>query len=127
MRRAFADVLIVDAAKPGVIDLGNRQIGLVSLRGHTRSDLALVDEDAGITFAGDLLWNGMFPNFVDATPSQLLVSITRLASRSGDAFVPGHGAMVDGVGLRRYMNLLTDLESAARTGHAAGLLTNITF
>ncbi|MEQ1691624.1 MAG: MBL fold metallo-hydrolase [Gemmatimonas sp.] len=120
LTRAFADVVIVRADRPGVIDLGNRQVDLVSLSGHTRSDLALVDENAGITFAGDLLWNGMFPNFVDATPSRLSVSIQQLARRTGDAFVPGHGAMADRVSMARYIDLLTDLEAAARSGRTAG-------
>ncbi|MBL0172909.1 MAG: MBL fold metallo-hydrolase [Gemmatimonadaceae bacterium] len=120
LMRAFADVVIVNAAQPGVIDLGNRRVDLVGLHGHTRSDLALVDEDAGITFAGDLLWNGMFPNFVDATPTQLSVSIKHLAARTRDAFVPGHGATADTASVARYINLLADLEATARRGHAAG-------
>ena len=118
--RAFADVVIVNADRPGIIDLGNRQIELLSLRGHTRSDVALVDTDAGITFAGDLLWNGMFPNFVDATPSQLAVSMKGLASRVTQAFVPGHGAMADRVSVARYVDLLDDLEMTSRRGHASG-------
>ena len=93
LERAFADVVIVDATRTSRIDLGNRVVELMPLRGHTASDLAIVDQDAGITFAGDLLWNGMFPNFVDATPSQLIASMTQLSSRSRHAFVPGHGGM----------------------------------
>lgn len=120
LERAFADVVIINAEHPGTIDLGNRAVDLVSLSGHTRSDVALVDEDARITFAGDLLWNGMFPNFTDATPSQLAKSIRQLASRTGDAFVPGHGAMADRARVATYVDLLSSLEAAARLGHDAG-------
>lgn len=120
LERAFADVVIVNAQTPGVIDLGNRRIRLESLRGHTKSDIALVDEDAGITFAGDLLWNGMFPNFVDATPVQLIASMQSLASRVNHHFVPGHGAMASRDAVQRYMDLLHDLEQAASRARATG-------
>ncbi len=120
LERAFADVVIVNAEKPGVIDLGNRKVQLVSLRGHTASDIALVDEDARITFAGDLLWNGMFPNFVDATPPQLIASMQSLAARTQHAFVPGHGAMANAQSVQRYLDLLNDLRGAASRARAAG-------
>ncbi len=118
--RAFADVVIVNADKPGVIDLGNRKISLVSLMGHTKSDIALVDDDANITFAGDLLWNGMFPNFVDATPTRLIASMSTLATRTKHAFVPGHGAMANHAAVQRYLDLLNDLGASAKRGHDAG-------
>lgn len=118
--RAFSDVVIVRADGPTAIDLGNRWLMVHPLDGHTASDLAIVDEDAGITFAGDLLWNGMFPNYVDARPSRLAWSMRRLAQRTTDAFVPGHGAMADGTNVTRYLDLLGELERVARRGHAAG-------
>ncbi len=120
LERAFADVVIIDARDPGTIDLGNRRIDLLALSGHTRSDMALVDEDAGLTFAGDLLWNGMFPNYTDAMPSRLAMSMQQLATRSTHAFVPGHGGMADRESVGRYLDLLAELESTARRGHAAG-------
>ena len=118
--RSFADIVIVNADRQSEIDLGNRRVSLVPLSGHTRSDVALVDHDAGVTFTGDLMWNGMFPNFVDATPTRLSVSIRQLAQRSNHAFVPGHGAMANGASLTRYIDLLEHLESAARIGRTAG-------
>ena len=120
LERTFADVVLVDASRTSRIDLGNRVVELVPMRGHTASDLALVDEDAGITFTGDLLWNGMFPNFVDAVPSSLIASMTQLAKRSGHAFVPGHGGMAERVSVTRYLDLLTDLGAHAGRERAAG-------
>ncbi|WP_411282326.1 MBL fold metallo-hydrolase [Gemmatimonas sp.] len=120
LERAFADVVIVDATRTSRIDLGNRVVELVPLRGHSASDLAIVDEDAGITFAGDLLWNGMFPNFVDATPSQLIASMTQLSKRAGHAFVPGHGGVAGRVRVARYLDLLNDLGAHAGRERAAG-------
>ena len=118
--RAYADVVIVGDTASERIDLGNRQIELVPLAGHTSSDVAIVDADAGITFAGDLLWNGMFPNYVDATPTTLMASVQTIIGSGASSVVPGHGAMCDRVAVDRYVNLLRDLERAARAGRVAG-------
>lgn len=120
LEHAFADVVIVDGTRASRIDLGNRVVDLLPLRGHTASDLAVLDRDAGITFAGDLLWNGMFPNFVDATPSQLIASMTQLSEAGPRTFVPGHGAMADQATVARYLTLLGDLGAHADRERLAG-------
>lgn len=120
LTRAFADLTIVSAATPSVIDLGNRQIELLPLRGHTASDVALVDRDVRITWAGDLLWNGMFPNYVDAAPSVLGASVERLALNGSRAWVGGHGAVADAGSMSRYRGLLQEIEATARREHQKG-------
>lgn len=118
--RAYADVVIVNATAHSRIDLGNRQVELVPLSGHTKSDVAIVDENADVTFAGDLLWNGMFPNYVDATPTALRASMQQLANRTAHTFVGGHGAVANASAVSRYLGLLDDIERAARAGFTAG-------
>ena len=120
LTRAFADVVIVAADNPGTIDLGNRRVRLDSLSGHTASDIAIIDDDAGIAWAGDLMWNGMFPNFVDAVPGTLAASVRKLEKTRAKTFVPGHGAVADRAALARYLGLLDDIEVAARRGHKEG-------
>ena len=120
LTRAFADIVIVATDNPGTIDLGNRRVRLDSLSGHTASDIAIIDDDAGITWTGDLVWNGMFPNFVDAVPSTLAASVRKLEKTHARTFVPGHGALADRSALTRYLALLDDIESAARRGHKEG-------
>lgn len=114
--RAWGDVVIAGEQAPQVIDLGDRQITLTPRLGHTQSDLTVSDENASLLFSGDLVWNGMFPNFVDANPVQLRASV-RAHART---LVPGHGARVSGDALDRYGALLDDLERAARAGYSAG-------
>lgn len=120
LTRAFADVVIVAARNTGTIDLGNRRVRLDSLSGHTASDIAIIDDDAAITWTGDLMWNGMFPNYVDAVPSTLAASVRHLEKTHARTFVPGHGAVADRAALTRYLGLLDDIESAARRGHKEG-------
>lgn len=124
LERAFADVVIVGADKDTRIDLGNRVVRLEPMRGHTASDLVVHDDDAQISWSGDLVWYGMFPNFVDARPTQLAASVGRVAQlvrRSPkQVLVPGHGGLVNAAGMQQYEGLLASLEAAARRGHAAG-------
>ncbi len=123
LRNALTDVIIVPADRVSEIDLGNRRVRLSALRGHTASDLAVIDEDAGITWSGDLVWNGMFPNFTDAVPGQLATSVRALERLRAPTLVPGHGAVVDRAALTRYLTLLDDLEAHARRSLQAGTST----
>lgn len=122
--RAYADVVIVAARGGTRIDLGDRIVTIESTRGHTASDLIIRDEAAGVTFSGDLVWNGMFPNYVDALPSELAANAARLAAplreRPASVLVPGHGGVADAAAMARYQGLLESIERAARAGHAAG-------
>lgn len=123
LERALADVIVAPTSGVSRIDLGNRVLTLEPLTGHTSSDLAVHDEDAGLTWSGDLVWYKMFPNFVDATPTKLAASVRALAKRlevKGARLVPGHGARIEADGMGTYIGLLESLEGAARTGHAAG-------
>lgn len=126
LTRAFADVVLVATTQPTFIDLGDRSVLLQPMRGHTASDLVVHDETSGVVFSGDIVWNGLFPNFVDARPGAWRESVTRVAAlvtntRGGNArLVPGHGGMVNAVALTRYADLLDDIERAGRAGHTAG-------
>ena len=63
---------------------------VVPRNGHTDSDVSLELDDPSIVFCGDLFWNAMFPNFVDAMPTKLVASVARSAQRD-TLYMPGHG------------------------------------
>jgi glyoxylase-like metal-dependent hydrolase (beta-lactamase superfamily II) len=122
LSRAFADVVVTGTTGETRLDLGDRTVSLEPVRGHTASDLVVHDHEAALTFSGDLVWNGMFPNYVDAMPSALHRQVDRLAllvSRRR-LLVPGHGAVADGAAMLRYRGVLESVETAARSGFAAG-------
>jgi glyoxylase-like metal-dependent hydrolase (beta-lactamase superfamily II) len=111
-------VLKTDAAT--TIDLGGRRVTLVPRAGHTESDVTVEIDDPSIVFGGDLVWNGMIPNFVDATPSLLTRNVKSLRRDRSTVYVPGHGAVADASALDRYLSVLGELESAARAAHVKG-------
>ena len=119
---ALSRVVPLPADQPFTIELGDRQIRAEPRRGHTASDVSLEVVDAGVVFCGDLVWNAMFPNYVDAMPSELARSARALRT-SGDSktFVPGHGAVAKAADLDHYLDMLDEVAEGARSAHAKGL------
>ena len=112
---------MVDAASAAKLDIGGRTVRLIPKSGHTASDVAVVVEELDLVFGGDLIWNAMFPNYVDAAPSTLAKSVASLR-RSGDAtYIPGHGPIAKTAEFDRYVAFLNEIERAAREGKQKGL------
>jgi len=116
----LGDAMLVPQSGEQVIDLGGRRVRLLALEGHTASDTVAIVEDAGVVFAGDLLWYGMFPNFVDARPSRLTTSLRRLRALNARVYVSGHGGKTDAAGVEAFIELLDLVERAARDAQANG-------
>lgn len=116
----LGDAKLVPEAGEQVIDLGGRRVRLLALDGHTASDVVAVVEDAGVVFTGDLVWYGMFPNFVDARPSRLTQSVRRLRALDARVYVSGHGGRTDAAGVDAFVELLGIVERAARDAHSNG-------
>jgi glyoxylase-like metal-dependent hydrolase (beta-lactamase superfamily II) len=102
-------------------DLGGRRVRQVSRDGHTASDVTVELDDPPVVFCGDLVWNDMFPNYVDAVPSRLGRAVESLAA-AGDAavYVPGHGPLADAAAMARYRRVISAVEAHARGAAAAG-------
>jgi glyoxylase-like metal-dependent hydrolase (beta-lactamase superfamily II) len=124
VRPAIAELLagaeLVGADKPRVIDLGGRTVTITPRSGHTASDLTVAVEDPAVVFGGDLVWNGMFPNYVDAIPSLLSKEVRALGANDKVVIVPGHGAVPSREQFGRYLELLDLIDDTARRAHAAG-------
>ncbi len=78
-------------------------------------------DEAEIVWCGDLVWNAMFPNFVDAAPTRLSREVRRLAGTGAATFVPGHGPLAGAEAMSRYVALLDSVEEAARAGWRRGM------
>ena len=111
----WADAILVPEGAPVNFDLGDRVVTVQPRRGHTASDLTVeVDGGEGPVWCGDLVWNAMFPNYVDAVPSRLSRSVRALRGLPATTFVPGHGPLADAEAMARYTTVIDSVEEAAR-------------
>ena len=117
---ALRDATMLSTTQETVIDLGGRRVRIVPRAGHTISDVSIELDDPSIVFAGDLVWNGMIPNYVDAMPSLLTQQVRALQRDRRTVYVPGHGAVADAEAVDRYLSVLGEIETAARAAFAQG-------
>ncbi|HXT15101.1 MAG TPA: MBL fold metallo-hydrolase [Gemmatimonadaceae bacterium] len=117
---AMKDVVFLSSAANTELDLGGRSVRVVPRDGHTESDVSLELADQNVIFTGDLFWNAMFPNYVDAIPNKLSASVRALRGGSNITYVPGHGAIGHAADYDRYVAMIDEVEQAARAAHAAG-------
>ncbi|HYW51820.1 MAG TPA: MBL fold metallo-hydrolase, partial [Gemmatimonadaceae bacterium] len=118
---ALRDAQVLPMTGETVVDLGGRRVRIVPRAGHTSSDVSIELDDPSVVFTGDLVWNGMVPNFVDALPTELARQVRALRRDRTTIYVPGHGAVADGPAIERYLSVLGEIETAARRAHAAGM------
>mgnify|MGYP003323429475 FL=1 len=77
--------------------------------------------DASVVFCGDLVWNEMVPNYMDAVPSRLSQAVRLMRATSASTYVPGHGPLADTRAVDLYLELLDDIEAAARRAMERGI------
>jgi glyoxylase-like metal-dependent hydrolase (beta-lactamase superfamily II) len=117
---ALGDAVLVSPDGPSTIELGGRTLRIRPHQGHTASDLSIEIDEPSVVFAGDLLWNGMFPNYVDAEPTALRAAVRAIRRDRATVYAPGHGALAHEREFDRYATMLDEVERAARRAHAAG-------
>ena len=118
---ALRDAEVIVPTNASRIDLGSRTVRLVPRQGHTASDVSIEVDDPSLVFCGDLVWNGMFPNYVDAAPSALTRSVKALRRPGATTYVPGHGGVAHEGDVARYVSMLAEVEAAARVARLKGI------
>ncbi|MBI3568486.1 MAG: MBL fold metallo-hydrolase [Gemmatimonadetes bacterium] len=118
---ALHDAQLLSPTDLTTLDLGGRRVTVRPAAGHTPSDVSVEIADPSIMFCGDLVWNAMFPNYVDAMPTVLARSARALRREKGTHYVPGHGALATEADFDRYLAMLDEVEHAAREAHAKGI------
>ena len=106
---------------PGEVEIAGRDIELLSLGGHTATDLAVFDKTSGVLFAGDLVFYERAPSTPSADIPLWLESLARLKSVPFSVLVPGHGPVTENAEpidqTADYVDwLLTTLQSLAEDG-----------
>jgi len=106
---------------PHPLDLGGGvRIQIVGRSGHTSSDVSVELEEPSVVICGDLVWNRMFPNYVDAIPTQLGRDVRAMVRERETVYVPGHGPIASRPDLQQFIGVLDEVERAARRAHEAG-------
>lgn len=115
------DAIIEDTSTPFSIDLGGKSITLRERAGHTPSDLQIeipagTPDGNSVVFAGDLIFNGVFPYCGDMIPSKLRANVAEvIAMEQGNAMVvPGHGALTRSSGLKDFLALIEYIAEQAK-------------
>jgi quinoprotein relay system zinc metallohydrolase 1 len=75
----------------GPLRIGGREMELREYRGHTDSDLVLVDKASGVVFAGGLVFAQRVPTTPHAQLAAWLQSLQAFAALPLKALVPSHG------------------------------------
>ena len=104
------DVTLDPSAQGGRWTLGSRDFEWREWRGHTGSDLVLVDRRSGVVFAGGLVFTDRVPTTPHARVSEWLHSLQQFDALQAATVVPSHGPVhSDGRGAaqtRRYLQWL---------------------
>lgn len=116
----FENVQKLDGKKPTEIDLGNRKVKIVPRMGHTQSDVTIELVDPKVVFCGDLFFNRMFPNYLDATPTVLKKYVAEMSTEKDVTHVPGHGPISTPEDMNKYRDFLAFVEKSASDAFAAG-------
>ena len=102
--------------------LGNREVILFTLPGHTGGDTLVFVPDVNVVFMGDMGWSKTLPNLVDATVNDWVPSLDQILSRHGSAkFIPGHGEVAGPTEMRDFRDYLDDLRGRVKKGISDGL------
>jgi len=115
-------VLPTQTLTPGVKSFGNHDLRLLSLGGHTGADLAILDQQTGVLYAGDLV----FYQRALTTPnspglSVWLADIATLQGLPWTQVVPGHGPVSsDPQPFEQMRDYLSWLDQLMRDGAANG-------
>jgi cyclase len=119
----FAPELVYDSGV--TLYLGKRELIVRSYPGHTGGDSVVIvpgeNGEHDVVFCGDLFWNHLLPNLIDANTKALLETLGHLSrvgangaggtsgSASGTVFVPGHGEIGNLQNLEAFRDYLGNL------------------
>ncbi|MBL8331826.1 MAG: MBL fold metallo-hydrolase, partial [Rubrivivax sp.] len=105
--------------------LGSREFEWREWKGHTASDLVLVDRTSGVVFAGGLVFADRVPTTPHAQVGDWLQSLATFAPAPGATVVPSHGPVhADGRGAAQTRAYLQWLDRQFTDWAAQGLDMN---
>jgi glyoxylase-like metal-dependent hydrolase (beta-lactamase superfamily II) len=92
-------------------------------RGHTGGDLVVLFKEDRVLHAGDLFFNGRYPNIdleAGGSVQAWIQTLDRVLEIDFERVIPGHGATTDREGLLAFQRFLKDLWAQASSAASAG-------
>lgn len=103
------------------INVGGRPVTLLNLGpAHTRADTVVHVPDAGVLFAGDLLFIGCTPIAWSGPLGNWIAACDTMIGLDAPTVVPGHGPVTDPEGIRAVRDYLAHVTERADAAHHAG-------
>jgi glyoxylase-like metal-dependent hydrolase (beta-lactamase superfamily II) len=104
------------------IDVGGREVHLLNLGpAHTAADSVVHVPDAGVLFAGDLLFIGCTPIVWAGPIANWVAACDAMIALDAATVVPGHGPVTDNDGIRSVRGYLAHVAEQAEAAHRKGL------
>lgn len=119
-------LLPTETLEPGALEVGGRTLQLLALSGHTGADLAILDVQSGVLFAGDLVFYQRALT-TPGTPSLAtwLTDLDQLQQLPWKQIVPGHGPLAtDAAPFVQMRDYLGWLDGVMRSGAEQGAEMN---
>jgi glyoxylase-like metal-dependent hydrolase (beta-lactamase superfamily II) len=106
------------------LTLGGKTVRAIHFgRGHTDGDLVVLFVEDRVLHAGDLFFNGHYPNIdleAGGTLAGWAATLGRVLELPFDRVIPGHGPVTDREGLRRFQEFISSLWAQTKTIAAGG-------
>lgn len=77
------------------LEIGGVTLEIIHLAGHTPDSSIVWLPEAGVLFAGDLIFEGRYPFLATADVQKLIQALRRLPEFHARVIVPGHGQICD--------------------------------
>jgi 2-keto-4-pentenoate hydratase/2-oxohepta-3-ene-1,7-dioic acid hydratase in catechol pathway/glyoxylase-like metal-dependent hydrolase (beta-lactamase superfamily II) len=104
------------------IDVAGRQVRLLDLGpAHTAADTVVHVPDAGVLFAGDLLFIGCTPIVWAGPIANWVAACDTMIALAAPTVVPGHGPITDPDGIRAVRGYLVHVSEQAEAAYRQGL------
>jgi 2-keto-4-pentenoate hydratase/2-oxohepta-3-ene-1,7-dioic acid hydratase in catechol pathway/glyoxylase-like metal-dependent hydrolase (beta-lactamase superfamily II) len=104
------------------IEVGGREVHLLNLGpAHTAADSVVHVPDAGVLFAGDLLFIGCTPIVWAGPIANWVAACDAMIALDAPTVVPGHGPVTDADGIRGVRGYLVHVAEQADAAHRKGM------
>ena len=103
------------------VHVGDRRVELIEVGpAHTDGDVIVHVPDAGVVFAGDILFVGGHPIMWSGPVSNWIAACDRILATGAEVIVPGHGPVTDPAGVRVFRGYLEWVAAEAERAFGAG-------